>query len=98
MFSVKKGDFQKHDLCDTLQKIETIYSNFDKLHIKISEMEEFEIKYYETRFLRGIITPADYGKYTIQKNPRTGRKTGGSLWAPAAVCSKECSHSYRGLC
>jgi hypothetical protein len=45
--------FQKHDLLNKLQKIESIYSDFDKadseLPIEMSDMEEFENKYYETK-------------------------------------------------
>lgn len=43
---------QKHNLYNKRQKIEIIYWNFNnsyvELTIEMSEMEEFEMKYYET--------------------------------------------------
>ncbi|GFY70381.1 hypothetical protein TNIN_385941 [Trichonephila inaurata madagascariensis] len=52
---IEKDDqtFNKNDTCNKLEKLELIYTEFDKanaaLPIESSEMEEFEEKYYETK-------------------------------------------------
>ncbi|GFQ72004.1 hypothetical protein TNCT_80451 [Trichonephila clavata] len=65
---IEKDDqtFNKNDICNKLEKLELIYTEFDKvdatLPFESSEMEEFEAKYYETKARHLSISYLRYSK------------------------------------